>query len=264
MAETFTTLRVMIDGPLAEITLVRPDLLNRIDSLAHRELVEAFRQFEEVRDVRAIVFAAEGRVFSAGGDFELMLAGNADLATRQQMVDEGMRLLSTLLDVVPPIVVALHGDAIGLGATLVLSCDAVVAHPACRISDPHVGIGLVAGDGGCLAWPQSVGMLRAKRHLLTGDALDGAEAHRIGLVTDLVASAEAVLPAARELAARLASLPPLAVQGTKRALNASLRQRFGEVMGIGLANELTTLGSDDLREAIAAFRERRPPAYQGR
>jgi enoyl-CoA hydratase len=259
----FSTLAITRDGDVAQVTLRRPEVMNRIDATAHSELIAAFRSFEGDGDLRAIVFAAEGPVFSAGGDFDLMLACNADLQTRRETVASGERLLAALLDVVPPIVVALHGDAIGLGATLVLSCDAVVSHPACSLSDPHVPIGLVAGDGGCLAWPQSVGMLRAKRHLLTGDPLTGEEAHRFGLVTDLVDTPDDVLSFAWVLARRLAALPPIAVQGTKRVLNAVLRHRFAEVMGAGLALELETLGSRDLREAISAFQEKRHPQYGG-
>jgi enoyl-CoA hydratase len=264
MIQKFSTLTLERDGAVVELTLCRPDLMNRIDALAHRELVQAFRAFEDMDDVRAVVFAAQGNVFSAGGDFELMLAGNADLAARQHMVDEGGRLLASLLDVAPPIVVALEGNAIGLGATLALSCDAVVSCHGCRIADPHVAIGLVAGDGGGLAWPQSAGMLRAKRYLLTGDSLKAEDAYAMGLVTDLMDTREQVLPAARELARRLAALPPLAVQGTKRALNAVLKHRYEEVMKLGLAQELITLGSDDLREAISAFREKRPSHYRAK
>ena len=106
-------------------------------------------------------------------------------------------------------------------------------------------------------------MMRAKRHLLTGDPITGDDAYRAGLVSDLV-ERDAVPGAAQALAERLAGLPPLAVQGTKRALNEVLRHRFAEVMPISLANELTSLGSDDLREAIAAFKERRTPTYAGR
>jgi enoyl-CoA hydratase len=261
--EAYSTLSMERRGSVLEITFCRPQLQNRIDALAHRELVVAFRSLEEMKDVRAVVLAAEGRFFSVGGDLDFILAGNARLAARRQMVDEGARLLSALLDVAPPVVVAMQGDAIGVGATLVLASDAVVAHPGVKISDPHVPIGLVAGDGGCFVWPQAAGMLRAKRHLLTGDALDGADAHRLGLITDLVADRAEVLPTARSLAERLAALPPLAVQGTKRTLNEGLRHRFDEVMKIGLAYELISMGSDDLREAISAFREKRLPVYSG-
>jgi enoyl-CoA hydratase len=106
-------------------------------------------------------------------------------------------------------------------------------------------------------------MLRAKRHVLTGDPVDGTDAHRLGLVTDLVEDAAAVLPAARSLAERIAALPPLAVQGSKQAMNHVLKTRFAEIMELSFALETTTLGSDDLLEAIAAFKERRPPTYTG-
>jgi len=259
----FDTLRLERAGDVATLTLCRPELLNRVDQLAHRELMLAFRELQEMSGLRAVLFAAEGRVFSAGGDFDFMRQANADLKVRVEMIQEAQQVVQAMLDVSPPIVVALHGDAIGLGATLVLAADAVVTHAAVRIADPHVAIGLVAGDGGCLVWPQAIGMMRAKRHLLTGDPITGDDAYRAGLVSDLV-ERDAVADAARALVERLAALPPLAVQGTKRALNEVLRHRFAEVMPISLAHELTSLGSDDLREAIAAFKERRTPTYAGR
>jgi len=259
----FDTLRIERAGDIATLTLCRPELLNRVDQLAHRELMLAFRELQEMSGLRAVLFAAEGRVFSAGGDFDFMRQANADLKVRVEMIQEAQQVVQAMLDVSPPIVVALHGDAIGLGATLVLAADAVVTHAAVRIADPHVAIGLVAGDGGCLVWPQAIGMMRAKRHLLTGDPITGDDAYRAGLVSDLV-ERDAVPGAAQALAERLAALPPLAVQGTKRALNEVLRHRFAEVMPISLAHELTSLGSDDLREAIAAFKERRTPTYAGR
>jgi enoyl-CoA hydratase len=119
----------------------------------------------------------------------------------------------------------------GLGATIVLATDAVVAARGAGLSDPHVAVGLVAGDGGCVVWPASAGMLRAKRHLLAGDRLPAEDAFMLGLVTDLVDTAEETLPAARSLAQRMAALPPLA--------------------------------SDDLVEAVTARREQRHPRYRG-
>jgi enoyl-CoA hydratase len=107
-------------------------------------------------------------------------------------------------------------------------------------------------------------MLRARRHLLTGDPVDAPTALAMGLVTDLVDTAEDVLPAARALATRIAALPPLAVQGTKRALNRVTQQRAGEVVDLALAHEETTLASQDLIEAIDAFQERRPGTFSGR
>lgn len=106
-------------------------------------------------------------------------------------------------------------------------------------------------------------MLRARRHLLTGDPVDAEAAHAMGLVTDLVDDPADVLKAARDLAARIAALPPLAVQGTKRALNRVTQLRAGEVVDLSLAHEETTLASRDLLEAIDSFTERRPGVYQG-
>ena len=257
------TLAISYNGAVAELTLTRPDVLNRFDAALHADFIEALAELRHHHDVRAVVLASTGKVFSAGGDFELMQALHDDARYRLAQIDEGRRLLNSLIDMPIPIVTALHGDAIGLGATVVLATDAVVAARSAGLSDPHVNIGLVAGDGGCVVWPAATGILRAKRHLLTGDKLTATEAFTLGLVTDLVDTPDAALPAARVLAERIAALPPLAVQGTKRALNRSLQQRAGEVLDLSFALEGVSMASDDLVEAIAAFREKRPPNYQG-
>ena len=119
---------------------------------------------------------------------------------------------------------------------------AIVASRTARIADPHVKVGLVAGDGGCLFWPASVGMHRAKRYLLTGD----------------------LLPAARKIAERITGLPPIAVRGTKRSLNALLKSRAREAFDLSMAYELQSGGSEDILEAVKAFKEKRKPVYRNR
>lgn len=261
---SFTTLqRERRDGVL-EITLTRPEQLNRFDSLLHEEFTRALELLRDDRETLAVVLASSGKVFSAGGDFALMRGAHADPVARRALMDEARRLLMVLIDVPQPVVVALHGPAIGLGATIVLACDAVVASRNAALADPHVTIGLAAGDGGCLVWPAAAGMVRARRHLLTGDPIDAETAFALGLVTDLVDDSTDVLDAARALASRIAALPPLAVQGTKRALNRLVQQRAGEVFDLSLAYEEATLASQDLLEGIAAFEERRPGDYLGR
>ena len=160
--DDLTTLRFSDGGAVATITLARPDLRNRMDEIAHAELESVFRSLRDRRDIRAVVFAAEGKAFSAGGDFDLMRRGNTDPDARRKIIDEGWSLLEAMLHVPQPIVAAVQGDAVGLGATLAFACDAVVTHPTCRIFDPHVGVGLVAGDGGCLLWPAHAG-IRSRR-----------------------------------------------------------------------------------------------------
>lgn len=263
--ERFSTLTWETCAGFQQITLSRPELLNRVDKALHDELIRAFRSITEAPDgARALVIASTGRVFSAGGDFDWIQTGNQDIREGIGMMRDAARLITALLDVPVPVIGAMQGDAIGLGATILLGCDAVVAFDNARIADPHVSLGLVAGDGGCVLWPQTVGYMKAKRYLLTGDALPASVACDLGLITDLVATADDVLPTAHGLAKRIAALPPLAVQGTKKALNASLRLRMNEVLELGLTQELLTLQSDDLREALAALREKRPGRYVGR
>lgn len=259
----FETLTVDVEGAIAIVTLDRPELLNRFDDAQHVEFIDVWSSIRSVPGLRAVVLAARGRAFSAGGDFSIMELGHSSVAERLRITRDGYELLSTFLEVPQPVIAAVQGAAIGLAATIVLSCDAVVAARAASISDPHVNIGLVAGDGGCAVWPAATGMVRAKRHLLTGDPLSAEDAHHLGLVTDLVDEPDDVLPAAMTLASKIAGLPPLAVQLTKRTLNRALLQRCSEVLELGLAYEVTTMASDDLVEAIDAFRSRRPARYQG-
>jgi enoyl-CoA hydratase len=252
------------DDGVREIVLSRPDLLNRFDQALHHELTCELRAIGADRSIRAVVLASTGKAFSAGGDFALMRAAHAEASVRRSIVEDARSLLDAFLRLPQPIVAAVQGAAIGLGATVVLACDAVVAARSASLADTHVNVGLVAGDGGCLVWPAAAGMLRARRHLLTGDPLDAETAFQLGMVTDLVDTPEDVAPVALELASRIAARAPLAVQGTKRALNQLVQQRAGEVVDLSLAYEEQTLASDDLIEGITAFAERRAPRFTGR
>lgn len=251
-------------GGVTEVRLNRPHLLDRFDGDAQVALARTLRRLSADPRARCLVLSSGGTVFSAGGDFDVMLAANEDAAVRQRLVDEATDLMEALWEIDVPIVVALHGDAIGLAATIVLACDAIVAARTARLADTHVRVGLVAGDGGCVVWPAAAGSLRARRHLLTGDPLDAPTAHILGMVTDLVDRSEDVLPAALALAAAVARSAPSAVRGTKRALNHAAREQGREVLALSLAAEAETLASADLREGVAAFRERRRPRFTGR
>jgi enoyl-CoA hydratase len=265
---TYQTLTLTRDSEgnraVAEIQLSRPELLNRFDDALHHELIAALAELAGDEGVLAVVLSSTGKYFSAGGDTEIMLAAARDTQVRMAMLDNGRKLFRTLADFSKPLVVALAGDTFGLGATVVLLGDAVVTTPDVKIADTHVRMGLVAGDGGAVAWPVNMPLARAKRHLLTGDPLSGAEAHQFGLVSDLVADRSEVRPAALALAARLADLPPLAVQLTKRALNKYLSSHTDDVLDLGFYLEAITMGSADMLEAVAAFQEKRPGKWTGR
>jgi enoyl-CoA hydratase len=262
--ETYKALRYELEGHVACITLDRPEKLNAIDEELHDELLRALLQLRGEPEVRAVLFSANGKAFSAGGDLNEIVRLHDDPVLRANLCDGGLRIIHALIDIPVPIVVALHGDALGLGASVVLGCDMIVAAKTARIGDPHVKVGLVAGDGGCLFWPAAMGMNRAKRYLLTGDLLSSEEAWRLGLVTDLVETAEEARPAALKLAERVAALPPIAVRGTKQSLNSLLKARAREVFDLSMAYEFHSGGSDDVLEAVAAFKERRKPVFRNR
>ncbi|HKY15986.1 MAG TPA: enoyl-CoA hydratase-related protein [Microthrixaceae bacterium] len=250
-------------GHVLDVTIDRPDdELNAVDARLHLELTRLFGELRHERDARAVVLSAEGRVFSAGGDFEWFPQLRSIEALTALQAD-AKAMINDLLEVEVPIVVALEGAAVGLAATIVLLCDVVVAGEGASLADPHVKVGLVAGDGGAVIWPLAVGPAIAKEFLLTGDAVDSRRAAQLGLVNHVVADGE-VLERARAVADVLASRPPLAVRATKAAVNAHVKAAMALVFDRAVAAEVQTFLSADHVEAVAAIVERRDPVFEGR
>ena len=151
----------------------------------------------------------------------------------------------------------------GLGASIALLCDAGGMGESATIADPHVRVGIVAGDGGTVAWPMALGPMLAKRYLLTGDTVAAVDALRLGLVTKVVPDDE-VDARALAFAQRLAAGAPLAVQYTKAAVNKLVKTALNDAFDIATALEVVTFQSHDHQEALAAIRERREPRFEGR
>lgn len=258
-----TALEVLQDGYVAELRLSRPDLLNRFDDELLDDLGPALAGLAADPAVRAVLWTSTGKHFSAGGDMETILRGAQDLDHLMAGVDRGRALYRAFADFPKPLVVALHGHIFGVATSLVLTADAIVTTPTARLSDPHVHLGLVAGDGGCISWPANLPLIKAKRHLLWGEPLTGEQAYGLGLVTDLVQTAQEVEPRARELARQVAALPPMAVQLTKKTLNKGLAARVDEVLDVGFAYEAISNRTDDAVEAVAAFKEGRAGQWTG-
>ena len=252
------------DGHVSELRLCRPDSLNAFDAELIAALPGALRELASDVPTRAVVFTSTGKHFSAGGSVETMIAGHDDLGVLMAGVDDGRRLYRAFAGFPKPLVVALHGHVFGVATSVVLTADAVVTTADVKICDPHVTFGLVAGDGGCVSWPAAAGLLRSKRHLLWGEPVTGAQAYEFGLVTDLVDSSDAVRDTAFDLARRIASLPPVAVQMTKRTLAKALCARIEEVLDTGFYLEAMSNRTDDVVEAVNAFREKREPRWTGR
>jgi enoyl-CoA hydratase len=258
------TIRTERVGQLLIATIDRPGSpLNAVDAELHADVGALFRELKQHADVRAVVLTGgDKQAFSAGGDFDWF-----PQLRRFEMLDglrrEAKQLIWDLLDVEVPIVAALNGSAAGLGASIALLCDVIVMSERAVIVDPHVNVGLVAGDGGAAVWPLLVGPLAAKRHLLLGDPLTAAEAVRLGVAVE-ACPADQVHDRALHWAGRLAAQPPLAVRGTKLAVNQQIKRALLDSFDLSTALEIPCFLSRDHAEAIDAIRERRSPTFEGR
>lgn len=261
--QTFRTLKVEKDEGVAVVTLNRPEALNAVDEVMHRELVDVWPALAADPEVKAIVLTGAGRAFSAGGDMRWLESTHRNFLGQQRTMREALDIIENMLRVEQPMVAAVNGPATGLGATLALFCDIVVMSETARIGDTHVRAGVVAGDGGTVIWPLLVGIHRAKEYLMTGDLIDGREAERIGLVNRAV-PADEVLPTALAYARRLAEGPVWAVRWTKLALNQWLKWGLSLTMPAALALEMLTFNTEDQAEAARAFMAKRQPRFSGR
>lgn len=240
-------------------TLDRPHKLNAVDGRLHHELSRLPGDFEDDPDARALVLTGAGRAFCAGGDFSADAVPLGSFGT--PLGEEGRRIVERLLDCRKPVVAAVNGYAMGLGATIALLCDVVVAGRSAVFADTHVTLGLAAGDGGQLIWPMLVGPNKAKYFLMTGDRVDAAEAERIGLVNFVVDDADTI-DRAIAIASRLAAGPQQAIRASKQAVNAWMKAVSATVLPLSLALEEACFGSDDQIEAAAAFNEKRLPRFR--
>ncbi len=251
----FETLLLNRDGRRLTITMNRPDVLNAFGATMHREIVDAltFASSDEGSDV--IVITGAGRAFSAGGDISRMqqFTKNPDEFDRE--AKDAKRLVFTLLDIEKPVIARINGPAVGLGATIALFCDVTFASENARIGDPHVSIGLVAGDGGAIIWPQLVGFHRAKEYLMTGEILSAARAAEIGLVNHVLPEGE--LDAAVDaFCARLLEGATRAIRWTKVTMNIELKRLAHTLMDPGIAYEALSVRSEEHRKRVEAFAKR--------
>ena len=250
-------------GDVLRIVVDHPDsALNAVDALLHDELTRLFRDLKRESDARAVLITGRGKAFSAGGDFAWFPTLD-DLEKLEHLRRDAKQMIWDLLDVELPIVAALNGPAIGLGASLALLCDVIFMSERASLADPHVRVGIVAGDGGAAIWPLVLGPARAKQFLLTGDAVSPEEALRMGLVNRVV-SADALEEEALAFATRLAAGAPLAVRYTKQAVNKLVKDALNTAFDTSTALEIVTFQSEDHQEALAALQEKRPPVFRGR
>ena len=175
----------------------------------------------------------------------------------------GKKILQGILDCTKPIICRMNGDAMGLGATIALYCDIIIADRTARIADPHVKVGLVAGDGGAMIWPQLIGYARAKQYLLTGDMLTAEDAAQIGLINFAVPAEELDAKVA-EWANKFARGAPKAISWSKATINIGLKMQLAAMVDAGFALEVVSSRTEDYAEAVHAFYDKRKPQFRGK
>ncbi len=245
---------------LLTITLNRPDAMNAVNLAMHEELAQVFVFAAAGPYSDVIVLTGAGRAFSAGGDLDHVKHNAENPHLFDEEVRLAKRIVFAMLDLDKPLVCRLNGHAVGLGATLALFCDVIFAAETAKIGDPHVAIGLVAGDGGAVIWPQRIGLCKAKEYLLTGELVTAKKAEEIGLVNHCLPVAE--LDAAVDaFCAKLLAGSRNAIRWTKVLLNMELKRVATAVIDAGIAYEAVAQRSPDHREGVQALIEKRKPVF---
>jgi enoyl-CoA hydratase/carnithine racemase len=249
VAEPLVKLDVV--GDVRIVTLNRSDARNAFNDPLKLAFIDVLRVLARDREARAVVLTGAGSSFSGGGDVS-NFQNRYEFENRFYWMREARLLTDEMLRCHLPIVAAVNGPAVGLGCSVAIMCDLVVIAEDAFMVDPHVGVGLVAADGGAVLWPLLMSYLKAKEYLLLGERIPAAEAVQLGLANRVVPT-ERVLEEAMTLAHRLASLPWQAVQETKRAINLHLQEAASRVMPMATTAESESFNTEAIREFMQRF-----------
>ena len=236
--------------------------VNGVDAAMHDEFARLFTDLQRDSGSDIVILSGKGRAFCAGGDFDWFDEQINDPAQFRAIAWDAKRIVSSLLEMEKPIICRLNGAAAGLGASIALMCDVIIADENAVIGDPHVKVGLVAGDGGALIWPQLIGYAKAKELLMTGDILTAQEAKELGLINYALPTSE-LDAKVDELVAKLEGNPRWAVRWTKTVANIPLKALAAQIMDAAIGWESVSNFHADRKEAVAAMREKRAPKLTG-
>ena len=234
------------------MTLNRPDILNAIGAEMTEHLIEQMQIADGEPSTGCIVLTGAGRAFCSGGDVNNMGAGPAV----ERVLHRDWHLLEALLETEKPIIAMVNGPAVGLGATLAMSCDLTYMAEEARIGDTHVNLGVLAGDGAIIPMLLNAGPARTKDFVLRGKLISGKEAAQSGIVTRALPAGD-LASTTYEIAREIASHPAYAVRATKILLNRHHRWAASELLEASLAFEFHSMQIPDYSEAVERFRARR-------
>ena len=248
-----------VEGPVGIVTINRPQVRNALNQQTIAELVDALETFDREGAIRCMILTGDDRAFAAGADISQMVdAGAVDV-----LEDDNFARWARFRAIRKPVIAAVSGYALGGGCELALMCDLVVASETAQFGQPEVKIGIIPGAGGTQRWARTAGRVRAMEAVLTGESVGAVEAERMGLVNRVV-PAGAQMHEAKRLAQLIAARPPLAVRLGKEAVNQAMEVGLGP--GLEFERKLFYLlfASDDKREGMRAFLEKRPARFTGR
>jgi len=248
-----------VRGPVGIVTINRPQVRNALNHQTIAELVDALDAYDQDDAIRCMILTGDDRAFAAGADISQMVeAGAVDV-----LDDDNFARWARFKAIHKPVIAAVSGYALGGGCELALMCDLVVASETAQFGQPEVKIGIIPGAGGTQRWARSAGKVRAMEAVLTGEPVGAVDAERIGLV-NLVVPSGAQLDEALRLANLIAARPPLAVRLGKEAVNQAMEVSLSA--GLEFERKLFYLlfASEDKREGMRAFLDKRPGRFTGR
>ena len=247
-----------VDAGIAEVTINRPEKLNALNETVRRELTEVFDAIADREDVKVAILSGAGdKAFVAGADVSEFAARTAD---EQREVYRKRRVYDALAELPKPVICAVHGFCLGGGNELALACDLRVADKTARFGQFEIRLGLIPGAGGTQRLARLVGPGQAMRIGLCGDFVDAEEAHRIGLVEFLVEEGRH-LAEARRIAARMARWSPVTLQLVKKAVREAGEHHLSDGLKAEKELFLEAFASEDGREGVKAFVEKRRPRF---
>ena len=252
-------IRTETDGPIGIVTINRPQVHNALNHQTIAEIVDALEGFDREAAIRCMILTGSERAFAAGADIGQM----AEAGAVEVLDDDNFSRWARLRALRKPLIAAVSGYALGGGCELALMCYLIVASETAQFGQPEVKIGIIPGAGGTQRWARSVGKVRAMEAVLTGEPVRAVDAERMGLVNRVVPQG-AHLDEARRLARLIADRPPLAVRLGKEAVNHAAEVSLSA--GLELERKLFYLlfASEDKREGMRAFLEKRPARFTGR
>ncbi|MDM0108612.1 crotonase/enoyl-CoA hydratase family protein [Variovorax sp. J22R24] len=254
-------------GPVVTLTMNEPQRRNPLTgNTAVSDFLEAIDRIHDDRSVRAVILTGAGTAFSSGGDIkdmERQSSGSVGgMQIRQEYRTGIQRLPLALFNLEVPVIAAVNGAAIGAGMDLACMCDVRIASEHAKFAESFVKLGIIPGDGGAWLLPRLIGLSRASELSFTGDVIGAQQALDWGLVSRVV-PADQLLASANELAARIAANPPHAVRLTKRLLREAMHSRLDTLLEMAASFQALSHQTDDHREAVTAFLEKRPPVFKG-